>query len=300
MSHNTLKPAIPFSAACLGIATFAAMDAMMKGLATEMGTYNAMLWRTGIAALLALSLFVLTRSTMPPRSSLKIHLWRGMVTSVMAYLFFWGLVYVPLAEAIALSFIAPLIALYLATLLLGETIGKTEVIASIIGLAGAAVIIFGKFSGDYSAETAKGVVAILISAALYAYNLILQRQQALIAKPIEISLFQNATVVSIYLLLAPFLAVVPLAEQWPALTLTAVLGVSSLMLLSWAYARAEAKTLIPVEYTAFVWASIFGWLAYDEQLTLATLVGTALIVFGCLLAARQHPEAVEHVESTAV
>ena len=300
MSHNTLKPAIPFSAACLGIATFAAMDAMMKGLATEMGTYNAMLWRTGIAALLALSLFVLTRSAMPPRSSLKIHLWRGMVTSGMAYLFFWGLVYVPLAEAIALSFIAPLIALYLATLLLGETIGKTEVIASIIGLAGASVIIFGKFSGDYSAETAKGVVAILISAALYAYNLILQRQQALIAKPIEISLFQNATVVSIYLLLAPFLAVVPLAEQWPALTLTAVLGVSSLMLLSWAYARAEAKTLIPVEYTAFVWASIFGWLAYDEQLTLATLVGTALIVYGCHLAARQHPEAVEHVESTAV
>lgn len=273
---------------------------MMKGLSIEMGTYNAMLWRTGIAAILALALFSITRCAMPGRPALRIHIWRGMVTSVMAYLFFWGLVYVPLAEAIALSFIAPLIALYLAAILLGENIGRNEVLASIIGLAGAAIIIQGKFSGDYSAETGKGVAAILMSAALYAYNLILQRQQALIANPIEISLFQNATVVSIYLLFAPFLAVVPLPEQWPALTLTAVLGISSLMLLSWAYARAEAKTLIPVEYTAFVWASLFGWLAYDEALTLVTLTGTALIVFGCLLAARQHPKDVEHVESTAV
>ena len=273
---------------------------MMKGLSIEMGTYNALLWRTGIATVLALTLFSVGRCAMPGRPALKIHIWRGLITSAMAYLFFWGLVYVPLAEAIALSFIAPLIALYLAAILLGENIGRNAVIASIIGLAGAAIIIQGKLSGDYSAETGKGVAAILISAALYAYNLILQRQQALIANPIEISLFQNATVVSIYLLFAPFLAVVPLLEQWPALTLTAALGVSSLMLLSWAYARAEAKTLIPVEYTAFVWASLFGWLAYDEELTLVTLSGTALIVFGCLMAARQHPEDVEHVESTAV
>ena len=300
MSDNALKPAIPFSAACLGIATFAAMDAMMKGLAIEMGTYNAMLWRTGIAALLALSLFAVTRSAMPPRSSLKIHIWRGTVTSIMAYLFFWGLIYVPLAEAIALSFIAPLIALYLAAIILGEKIGKSSVLASFIGLAGAAIIVQGKLSGDYTAETAKGVVAILVSAALYAYNLILQRQQALIAKPVEISLFQNATVVAVYLVFAPFLAVVPSPGQWMPLTLTAVLGVSSLMLLSWAYARAEAKNLIPVEYTAFVWACLFGWLGYGETLTMMTLAGTALIVFGCLLAAFQHPDDVEHIETTVI
>ena len=49
-----------------------------------------------------------------------LHLWRGLVVSVMAFLFFWGLARVPLAEAIGLSFIAPLIALYLAAVLLKE------------------------------------------------------------------------------------------------------------------------------------------------------------------------------------
>jgi hypothetical protein len=46
--------------------------------------------------------------------------------------------------------------------------------------------------------------AILLSAVMYAYNLILQRQQAILAKPFEIAFFQNGTVVFIYLLFAPF------------------------------------------------------------------------------------------------
>ena len=50
----------------------------------------------------------------------------------------------------------------------------------------------------------KGIAAILLSAVLYAYNLILQRQQALIAGPIEIAFFQNATMVAVYLVFAPF------------------------------------------------------------------------------------------------
>jgi len=300
MSQNSLNPGIPFSVACLGIATFVGMDALMKGLSIEMGTYNAMLWRTGIATCLALLLFTARRCALPGKQALRIHIWRGLVTSVMAYLFFWALIYIPLAEAIALSFIAPLIALYLAAILLGEKVGKNSVMASVIGLVGAVVVVQGKLSGDYTSETIKGVMAVLASAGLYGYNLILQRQQALISNPIEISLFQNATVVSVYLVFAPFLAVVPQPEQWSVLTITAVLGLTSLMLLSWAYARAEAKNLIPVEYTAFIWASLFGWLAYDETLTLSTLAGTALIVSGCLLAARQHPDTVEHVESTAV
>ncbi|WP_156507595.1 EamA family transporter, partial [Halioglobus sp. HI00S01] len=64
--------------------------------------------------------------------------------------------------------------------------------------------------------------------------------------------------------------------------------------------RAEAKALIPVEYTAFVWASLLGWFMYGERLTLVTISGTALIVAGCLIAARLRPNDAEHVESTAV
>jgi S-adenosylmethionine uptake transporter len=284
----------------MGIATFAGMDAMMKGLSLQMGAYNAMLWRTGLALVLAAALFLARRGRWPGKSVLRFHIWRGVVTSLMAFLFFWGLIYVPLAEAIGLSFIAPLIALYLAAALLKEKIGSLAILASIIGFAGALVIVGGRLGGDYSDDIFKGVVAILLSAVLYAYNLILQRQQAQIAGPVEITFFQNATMVAIYIVFAPFLAETPTVDQLPGLAGAAILGMTSLLLLSWAYARAEAKILIPVEYTAFIWACVLGWLVFAEEVTAATLGGTALIVVGCLVAMWQKPDQVDHIETTAV
>jgi S-adenosylmethionine uptake transporter len=290
-SSHSPNSTVPLLAAMLGISTYSGMDVLMKGLSIELGVYNAMLWRTLIALFFSAVMFFWNRSGWPEKNTLKLHLWRGLVTSFMAFLFFWGLVYVPIAEAIALSFIAPLIALYLAVVLLGEKIGSTAVMASLIGFAGALVIVGGKLGGDYSDNVWKGIAAILFSAVLYAYNLILQRQQAIIAKPFEIAFFQNGTVVTIYLLLAPLWAVVPPTEQLPALFFAAVLGFGSLLLLSWSYARAEARILIPVEYTAFIWAALFGYLVFDESVTLATITGTVLIVVGCLVAARQQPRA---------
>lgn len=300
MSKDPLSPVVPFTVATIGIATFAAMDAVMKGLSIAMGAYNALLWRTSIALVIAVVLFLCKRTRWPQARIIRLHVWRGVLTSLMAFLFFWGLAYVPLAEAIGLSFIAPLIALYLAAVLLGERIGDRAVLASVIGFAGALVIVGGRWSGEYGDEVGKGIVAILLSAVLYAYNLILQRQQALLAAPVEIAFFQNATMLAVYLCLAPLYAVVPALHQLPALAGAAVLGMTSILLLSWAYARAEANVLIPVEYTAFIWAVLLGWLVFAEDVTLTTLGGTALIVAGCLVAARHKRGPVDHIETTAV
>lgn len=300
MREQSQSAAVPFSVACLGIATFAGMDVLMKSLSGEMGAYNAMLWRTSIALVIAAALFIGKRGRWPGNSIIRLHIWRGIVTSLMAFLFFWGLVLVPLAEAIGLSFIAPLIALYLAAVLLKEKVGEKAILASVIGFSGALVIIGGRLGGEYTEDIGKGIAAILLSAILYAYNLILQRQQALIAQPIEIAFFQNATMVTVYLVFAPFYARTPALGQLPDLAGAAILGMTSLLLLSWAYARAEARILIPVEYTAFIWAALFGWLIFAEEVTVATLGGTVLIVVGCLVAARQRPDHIDHVETTVV
>lgn len=288
-----------FAAATVGIATYAAMDVTMKGLAIELGAYNAMLWRSLLAVFMAALLYFYQRPRWPSNSTIRLHVWRGVVISIMGFLFFWGLKYLPVAEAIGLTFIAPLIALYLAAVLLGENISKRSIVASLVGLLGAAVVIGGRLSGDYDEDTGKGIAALLLSALLYAYNLILQRQQAMIAEPIEISFFHNCTVIFLFGCLSPFLAVIPSISVVPALSLAAVLGLVSLLMMSWAYARASANTLIPVEYTAFVWAAILGWLVFGETVTLTTVLGTVLIVSGCLVAAWQKDVPIEHIESTA-
>ena len=293
MNKPVASAAVSFAVACLGIALFSAMDAAMKGLAIALGAYSAMLWRLAIGGTLSVVPYLLTRKDWPSRAGFRIHVLRGFVASIMAVSFFYGIARVPLAEGIALSFIAPLIALYLAVVLLGETVGRHSIIASLFGIAGVVILLAARIGGDAGERQLDGVAAILLSAVFYAWNIILMRQQALLAPAVEVAFFQNVTCGGFLLLALPFVLlinpaifVVPVASQWPMITLAAVLAFASLSLLSWAYARAEAQVLVPVEYTAFIWAAIMGAIFYDEAVTVTTIAGAVLIVAGCIIAAR--------------
>ncbi len=272
----------------------------MKGLALQIGAYNAMFWRSLITIVLAGSLYGWRKPAWPLRSVLRLHIWRGFIVSIMAFLFFWGLKYLPVAEAIGLSFIAPLIALYLSAVILHEQINRLSIVASVIGLIGAGVVIGGRLSGDYNFQMGQGILAILCSAVLYAYNLILQRQQALVAAPIEIGFFQNLTVILVFGALAPILAVVPPPAIAPQLFTASILGLFSMLMMSWAYARAPASALLPVEYTAFAWAALLGWVFFSEAITSTTVLGTAMIVTGCLVAAWQTGDTADAAENPAL
>ena len=281
-------PILPFLAAMAGICTFSMMDAMMKGASIAAGVYSALLLRCTFGSLLMLPVWLLSGARWPALKVLQVHVLRSAVVAGMALLFFWALVRLPLAEAIALSFIAPLIALYLAAVLLGESIQTEAVVASLLGLSGVIIIVAARLGGNTLDEQSGWAIgAVLASAVLYAWNLILQRQQAQIAKPQEIALFQNLLVAAILSLAAPWLLHWPGNAALRDIALAAALAGASLLLLSWAYARAEAQALVPVEYTGFIWAALFGWLKFGEQITWATLAGVVLIVIGSWIAARR-------------
>jgi len=293
-ADSSRQTAIAFAVATLAIALFSAMDAIMKGLSIALGAYNTLFWRTLVGIALSSTLYFARRTPWPRREVLRIHLLRGAVSVFMALLFFWGLARVPLAQGVALSFVAPLIALYLAGLLLEEKIERRAVLASLLGFAGVAVILSGQRADALGPEAFEGAMAILASAGLYAYNIILMRRQALVAEPVEIAFFMNVALVVGFGAAAPWLAVPPPAALVPQLAAAALLSFASLLLLSWAYARAEAQHLAPVEYTAFVWAAILGFVLFAEPVHASTLAGTTMIVAACLVAARRRPrEALE-------
>jgi S-adenosylmethionine uptake transporter len=287
---------MPYLSMLLAIALFSAMDATMKRSSIAVGAYSAMLLRSLIGFALVLPLHLHERPKWPARTVLAIHLKRGLVGVATATTFFYGLVRLPLAEAIAISFVAPLIALFLAALLLKETIGRQAIGASLMGLLGVLVIIGGRLDAhEMGPEALRGILAVLVSASLYAWYLILQRQQAQVSRPREVALFQTAIAVLALGLAAPWLLQLPEPLIWGSIGASAVLGVSGLMLGSWAYARAEAQALVPFEYSAFLWAALIGWLAFGEAVTGFTLLGAALIVAGCWLAAPKR-----RIEQTAV
>jgi S-adenosylmethionine uptake transporter len=216
---------------------------------------------------------------------MRVHLTRGLIGVPMALSFFWGLARVPMAQAIALAFVAPLIALYLAAILLGEKIERRSLLASLLGFAGVLVIFWGQREAELGPDAFRGSLSILCSAALYGYNIILMRRQALLARPTEVAFFTSGIMAGSFLLAAPFLADLPPPEHGAEIVGAALLAFSSLLLLSWAYARAEAQHLAPVEYTSFVWAALLGWLIFAEPVQPFTLAGAAMIVVACLIAA---------------
>lgn len=292
-------PGTAFAVATLGIAFFASMDALMKGLTLEIGVYNTMLWRSVAGAMIGAVVHFSRGWRLPTRAALRIHLERGAVATVMAILFFWGLARVPMAQAVALTFIAPLIALFLAAWLLKERIDRRAIFASLIAFAGVLTILVGQARAELGREALIGALAILLASVCYAYNIILMRRQAMVADGREITFYQNFTVAVFLGVIAPVLAVVPEVKHAPALIGAAVLATVSMFLLGWAYARAEASYLVPVEYTAFIWASILGYLVFGEHVGPFTLAGAMMITGGCLLAARRRPVPMGNLEGAS-
>lgn len=278
---------LPFAVALAGVGFLSLMDAFMKEAALMIGAYTATLLRAFLGAALIAPVWLSRGARVPPRAVLKLHLERGVVSAFMALTFFFAITLLPLAEAIALSFIAPLVALYLASVLLGETISRAAIGASLLGFAGTLVIVGGRIGeGQFDERAALGVGSLFVSALLYAYNFIVIRRQAQVAGPMEIATFHSGIGGLVLLTLAPFLWEPPAGEAWWPLVAAAALTVAGSLAIAWAYARAEASVLVPTEYSGFVWAALFGWLFFREAVTLPTLAGTALIVTGCWIAAR--------------
>jgi S-adenosylmethionine uptake transporter len=281
-------PLMPFAVALVAVALFSLMDALMKGAALAVGAYSALLLRNAFGFMLIAPVWLGTRGLWPAARVMRLHMTRAVVSAAMAFTFFWGIARIPLAEAIALSFVAPLIALYLAAIVLGERVRPRAIGASLFGLGGVAVIVFSRL-GEAAApdhhEANWGIASILVSSLLYAWNLVLARQQALVARPVEVAVFQTGLVGLVLLPFAPLVFEMPAREIWPMIGGSSVLALAASLLLAWAYRRAETQVLVPLEYSGFLWAALFGWLFFAETLRPEVLAGATLIVAACWIAA---------------
>ena len=287
MNRVEQHPVRAFAAALGAVAVLSIMDAVMKHLVLVIGIIAVSVWRSAANLLVSALLYLPRRSTWPDSKTLRVHVLRGIVVTVMAAFFFWGIGRVPLAQAIALTFIAPLIAMLLAAIFLDEKIGRGSIAGSIAAFAGVVLIIMGQASSSVAHDVLLGIAAIMASALCYAVNIVLMRTQALKARPLEITFFQSVTVMGLWLLVVP-LAGPPAwpGEQWLWVAVACLLSTSGTLLFAWGYARGPASYLAVTEYSGFLWASVLGWLVFRERVSLYTLGGAVLIVGGCLIAAR--------------
>jgi S-adenosylmethionine uptake transporter len=292
-------PVQAFLVALAAVAVLSIMDAVMKHLVLAIGIVAVSIWRALANLLMSSALYLPRKKIWPDRQTLRIHIARAVDVTIMAFLFFWGIGRVPLAQAIALTFIAPLIALLLAALFLHERIGRRSLLGSIVAFGGVVVIVLGQAQAQLGDEALLGTIAIIGSALCYAVNIVMMRRQAVAAKPLEINFFQSSVVMILWLAAIPLLGLPAWpSEQWPWVVVAALMSTSGTLLFAFAYARGEASYLAVTEYSAFLWAAALGWIVFHEPVSMYTLAGAILIVGGCLVGARGKTDAPPDMDYT--
>lgn len=273
---------------------FSINDVLVKLLAADYPLYQLMFVRSTVGMLFIVS--VILPMTGPLSSLLTkrlgLHLIRGGCVVFANFCFFLGLASLPLADAVALFFISPLLITVLSVLVLGENVGPRRWVAIFVGLVGVVIVI-------RPGTSAFQVASFLPLAAAFGYATlhILTRR---------IGGTENATAMAFYIQVT-FLFVACTAGLafgdgkfdgfehaslnflftawvWPSpadFALMSCLGVTSAMggyMISQAYRRSEAALVAPFEYVMLPLAVFWGLTVFDEWPDLVAWAGIALIL----------------------
>jgi S-adenosylmethionine uptake transporter len=213
---------------------------------------------------------------------LRAHALRGAIVACSSLSFFWSLTVLPLAEAVTLSFIYPLIIPFMAALMLGEHVRLSSLGGAAIGFAGVIVAAQGPTALHHSALHWWGVAAVLFSAVTFALSMVILRQRA--QKDGAPIVGVMSSLMPALIIAAPTIALSPPPHwaDWPVFLMMGLFGAALTYLMARAYAAAQAQRLAPIHYTELIWASILGYVIFHETPRVQVFAGAALIIAACL------------------
>jgi len=278
--RRSSRPLLGVLFMCAACALFPIMNGFVKLLAATYDPRQIVWFRIVIHLVLVALVFM-------PRMGLGLFRTRQigsqLVNSVMmllsTLLFFSAVKSVGVAEAISISFVAPLAVVFLAWPLLGERITARRVVAVVVGFIGVLVVIRPGTSVFQWAS-----VLLLGSAICYAIYQIIIRRLAGVDHPAT-SIFYSVLLGAILMsMLVPFVWVTPRNWlDWVLLLSLGALGGLGHYCVAKAMTYASANFVAPFNYTQMIGSVIVGYLMFAEVPDLYTWAGTALIVGAGLL-----------------
>ena len=262
-----------------GIACLAASDAASKLLAATVPTAQIMWIRFVVFAPLAvlIALRAVGRAGLRSRQPL-LQVIRGIGLLGSGFGFIAGMQFLPLAQATAVFFVAPLLVILLSVPLLGEVARARQWTAVCLGLLGVLIIVRPGSAGFHPA-----LIFPVISAASWAFAFVMARKMR--ADSPLLTLAYTAVVgLIVCTALLPF-SYVPLGWREIGLGLmTALFFAAAQLLLILAVRFAQANELAPFAYSQLIWAALFGLLIFGNLPDVWTLVGAVVIVASGLAA----------------
>ncbi|MDP1700141.1 MAG: DMT family transporter [Aestuariivirga sp.] len=284
-----------------GVMLFSTQDAIIKSISHDHAVTLAMAIRCIVALPLLLILVHFECGIAKLRSPLFWALvMRGGILLVAYTTYYMALPALPLAEAIALFFAAPIIVTILSVPMLGEKVSGQSWAAIALGFIGVLVIL-----QPGTALFNPAALFSLVSAATYALAMIIARRLGVSEPATVMAFYQNAVYFLGAIFIAGFFSIAGIDQlghpsldflvrswAWPnnydlfLMGICGAIAAVAMSLLTNAYRMADANLVTVFEYTGMFWAPLWGFLFFSEIPRWTTLTGLGLILVAGLISVK--------------
>ncbi|MGL4960134.1 MAG: DMT family transporter [Inquilinus sp.] len=259
-----------------GIFLLCVMDAMIKWLSADYPIAQIVFFRASIGLIPTLVLLYRPPGLKALRTRrVGVHLMRGLVGCVGTFGFFWAFAVMPLADAYAIGFAAPMFITALSVPILGEKVGMRRWLAVLVGFAG--VLIMIRPGGEGSSFGGGAAIALLATAA-YALSMVLMRLYSRTETNASMIFYATIVIVAVAGVQMPFIWVTPTWKDAGLLAVLGLLGGIGAIMMAQAYRVATPSIVVPFEYTGMIWGVGLGFMLWGDVPDLWIWVGSAVVV----------------------
>jgi drug/metabolite transporter (DMT)-like permease len=267
----------------LSTLSFTLMSALVKATSERYNVGEIVFFRS-FFALVPLVIWLVWRGEFPSAIRTRAplgHLKRGLIGTAGMTLGFIGLSLLPLSEAVAIGYAAPLLTVALAAVLLGETVRLYRWSAVAIGLSGVLVMLAPHLgnspSGGAMNGSALGAMA-AFGGAICAAGAAIQTRRLTMTETTGAIVFYFMTLTSL-VGLATFALGWNKPDLYDAglLIMTGILGGIGQILMTQSFRYADASLIAPFEYSSMIWALLIGWLVFSHLPTTWVIVGAVIV-----------------------
>ncbi|WP_232824985.1 DMT family transporter [Primorskyibacter marinus] len=254
----------------LGFCVVAPMgDAVAKLLGGVVPIGELLLVRFGVQALVLIPLIAMTGRPWRMRGRvLRLTFLRTILHAFGIAMMFTALIYLPLADAVAIAFVMPFLMMILGHYVLDEEIGWRRMVACAVGFIGTLLVVQPSFQ-----EVGWPALLPLGVALNFACFMLVTRQIAKEVDPIGLQAVSGVMAVAMIapaLLLfggisgSAFTWVTPTMNTWVLLLGIGLLGTLAHLLMTWSLRYAPSATLAPMQYLEIPFATLIGWLIFSD------------------------------------
>ena len=260
----------------------ACSDALAKYLSLTLPAIEIAWIRFLVFAIILLPMMARTSPNVFRSARPGLQVWRGLALVSSSLFFISGLRFLPIAEASATGFIAPLFVTALSIFFLGEKVGIRRWAATAVGLIGVLIVVRPGSSAFHPAA-----IFPIVSALGWAFTLILTRMISGSDRAITTMTYSAMAGLCLLTVLVPFVWVTP---SWKDIMLGVCIGIAStagqwIVVLAFRYA--DASVLAPFSYSQLVWVTILGFFVFGEIPDIWTVAGAAVIIASGLYTAHR-------------